>query len=305
MTDAVTTPGAERIDSEEACFVSAPAGVDLKTLSAELRAVGLRPYQLEDVARLGNSLAEGVKSAIARADLVVAALPKSREYANVLFEAGIAVGLEKPIVLIAEPGTKVPSDLSMALIIKAHLTDAEAIRFALESMPRRRTAAVRSGKPTGHPLGRYADELLGRLSDQLSDKTFTEHAAIELLRSAIDASGAIAVRDNTNLGFDLGVWADDLESIGANPLVIEYKANRDFINTTFEEHRRRNARLALFVYLNDSSGQKPAKTGIGEFPLLAISLTSLLSAMRSQSFAEVVRHLRNLAAHGYLADDVN
>jgi hypothetical protein len=270
-------------------------------LLSELRSAGYRPIRLEDVAQLGDSLVESVKTAIDSADLIIAALPREREHSNSLFEAGVAVGLGKPVVVVAEPGTKVPLGLSTNLIIQSHLSDAEAIKYALEKIPRQRRPSRTQSQPSGRPLGPIADDLIARIAAEAEIGNFTESVAINTLRAAIDASGAIAVQGNLD-GFDLGVWADDLESIGANPLIIEYKKRLSLktVNAIYEQIRRgyQSARLVLLVYGEGAPNQVPIETDIGDFPVLVVSLHDLLSRMRLRSFAEVVRQIRNDAVHG-------
>ncbi len=66
--------------------------------------------------------------------------------------------------------------------------------------------------------------MVNRLLARLSALGHTEASSIAVLVEAIEASGSIAVvNTERDPGFDLGVWSDDLEAIGGNPLLVEVK----------------------------------------------------------------------------------
>lgn len=98
--------------------------------------------------------------------------------------------------------------------------------------------------------------------------------------------------------FDIGVWSDDLDAIAANPLLIELK--RKLSPHAVEQvlgylRVSPGARVALLVFLEPAATSRLKDV---PFPVLAISLQELLESMRTSSFAEVVRDLRNRAVHG-------
>lgn len=89
-------------------FISAPAGMNLRRLMAELRRRGVSPYVLSDVAPLGASIMQSLQQAIDTADFVLVVLGTAESRQNVLFEAGMAVGRGKPVVVIVDPGEAPP-----------------------------------------------------------------------------------------------------------------------------------------------------------------------------------------------------
>jgi hypothetical protein len=64
--------------------------------------------------------------------------------------------------------------------------------------------------------------VVDRLLARLSAWGHTEVSSIAVLAEAIEASGSVVVNTG-DPGFDLGVWSDDLEAIGGNPVVLEVK----------------------------------------------------------------------------------
>lgn len=281
-------------------FVSAPVGVDLRPLLEELRQRGLEPYVLSDVALLGASIAQSVHEAIGQAEVVVVVLGEPEVSQNSLFEAGVAVGLAKPVLVIADPEQDTPSDLAGLFTIRARPSDLSAIRFALDQAEEHATWSAPAAVAVGRALGARSDQLLSELERQ---PRLTEHAAVGVLTAALEESGVVTVESpdrDAPLRFDLGVWADDLDAIAVNPLLIEVKQTlsaatvqqtRDMLLATT------TGRAALLVFLEPAV---PSAALLSEvrFPLLAISLRELLERMRTSSFAEVVRGLRNRAVHG-------
>ena len=283
-------------------FISAPVGMDLRPLLAGLQRRGAAPYVLSDVARLGADISENLQEAIATADSVLVVLAADRPSLNCAFEAGMAVGIGKPVVVVTDPDAAVPSDFGGFLVVRARPDDLDAINFALDQAERHPAISARVAAATGKALGPRTDQLLDRAARilTLTGPAAIEQAATELLIEAIEDSGAVAVKSpGPDHRFDLGVWSDDLGAIAANPLLIELK--RSFRRETVQQaaaalRATSSARVALIVYLD------PASPGPGElqaaFPVLAISLPELLGQMRGASVAEVVRQLRNRSVHG-------
>jgi hypothetical protein len=291
---------ANRASEVPRLYVSAPSDLDLRPLLDGLKRRGAEPYVLSDVAPLGADIAQSLRVAIARADRVLIVLTEELAL-NPVLEAGIALALDKPLLIIAAPGASVPSDLTGQLVAQARPDDLDAVNFALDNAEARASRPPRRGnaiQPTGRPLGRdTADRLLNRLASIEP----TERSSAELLREAIEASRGVGVV-NAEPGFDLGVWSDDLDAIVGNPLLVEIKRSLmpgavDQVLRALNAHP--SARLALLVYIEPST-EPPSRAELdhARFPVLVISIQQLLERMASASFAEVIRDLRNRSAHG-------
>jgi hypothetical protein len=140
-----------------------------------------------------------------------------------------------------------------------------------------------------------ANQLLATLS--LADSGSIERSTVEVLLEAIEASRGVGVV-SADPGFDLGVWSDDLDAIAGNPLIVEVNRSltRGVVGRVLSAlYTHPTARLALLVYTEPSP---QAELDQALFPVLAISIQQLLGRMASESFAEVVRDLRNRSAHG-------
>ncbi|HZM80337.1 MAG TPA: leucine-rich repeat domain-containing protein [Candidatus Limnocylindrales bacterium] len=282
-------------------FVSAGSNVDLSPLMSDLQRRGADPYVLSDVAELGSDVLQSLRQAIARADQVLLVVGRGTISSTVMFEAGIAVGMDKPLIVIADPHIKLPYDLPGVLTVRARPDDLEAVGFALDQAQGRNVRRSQKAAATGRSLGQRIDGLLVRLR---AAEPINESYAIALLKEALDDSGVIAAEGgNTDQRFDLGVWSDDLDSIAANPLLIEVKRKLHRVAVD-QAHRylaeSPTARAALIVSLVPVDREVTERLRRSGQPVWVILLRDLLERMRSESFAEVVRDLRNRAAHGAL-----
>jgi hypothetical protein len=279
-------------------YVTAPSDLDLRPLLDGLKRRGAEPYVLSDVAHLGADIAQSLTLAISRADRVLVVLTQARSL-NPVLEAGMALAFGKPLLIIAAPGASIPSDLKGQLIAQARPDDLEAINFALDhaeapTAPLDHREIV--PEPTGRPLGQdRAQQLLTSLST--AGRGQVERSSVDVLLEAIEASRGVGVL-NAEPGFDLGVWSDDLDAIGGNPLLVEIKRSLTVgavnqVLRALDDHP--SARLALLVYIEQSSQAELAQA---RYPVLVISIQELLERMGESSFAAVVRDLRNRSAHG-------
>ncbi len=231
----------------------------------------------------------------------------------------MAAALRKPVAVIAPPGVVVPSDLAGFLVVRARPDELGAVHFALDqaeawvpapTLPVSARADIRwrvtvepvPSAASGGALGSRADDLLARADKirALGSTAAAAQAFVDVLVEAIEGSGAVAVQNATDHGYDLGVWSDDLDAIAANPLLIEVKTSlsRNAVRQAAQMAQAHpSARTVLLVYL-DQLETDPAALREARLPVLAVSFGELLARMRDASFAEVVRQLRNQSVHG-------
>ncbi|MFP3985972.1 hypothetical protein U9R90_00335 [Streptomyces sp. E11-3] len=297
--------GATREDSPlptSRWFISAPAATDLRTLLRELKRRGVDPYVLSDVAPLGASIAQSLRQAIAQAETVLVVLGNPDQSQSTLFEAGVAVGMGKRVIVIADPDQDTSPDLDGLLTIRARPDDVEAVAYALAQAEGRLVRVTPATSAAEHALGStQVNELLELLRKQ---PMRLERTAVDVLKAALEGSGAVAVKNpDPKVGdrLDLGVWSDDLGAIALNPLLIEVKRtlSRSAVEQTLHLLQRSRMNAALLVYLDPpTNAEFHEALRVPSFPVLTISLETLLERMRASSFAEVVRDLRNRAVHG-------
>jgi hypothetical protein len=287
------------------CLVTAPAKLQLGGLIDHLSSQGWRAYAFTDVAPLGGKLTDALQQTIESADLVLALFPKDSPSLSVAFEVGMAVALGKPVVAVIPPGAVSMVGLEAALVVQADLDNFDAIGYSLSQIAgrTRSRSPSQSAVALDHPLGPSGRQLLARAERIVEGGTEgnavdIEREVVELLIQAIEASGAAAVvAAGKDRGYDIGVWSDDLDALGGNPVLIEIKKtlHADGVRQSlYALHQSPTARMALIVYLTRPSGPV---SGLS-FPVLAINLVDLIAQMQSKSFASVVRDLRNQSVHG-------
>jgi hypothetical protein len=280
-------------------FVSAPYDTALRPLLDALEGAGVDAFVSSDVASLGSDVVESARSAIEAADIVLVVLTKQPAL-NPIFEAGMAAALGKRLILVGEPGATLSMDLRSFVLVQASLEEPAPVVAAIEELVRRPLARSRPpAKATGHPL---ASDTVDRLLHRLESEPLNERSMISILMEAIEAAGAIPVESSSpDHGWDLGVWSDDLAAIAGNPLVIEVKRELDPRAVDQVRHylaAQQSASLGLVVYLVEPTDEDLRRALPGAwFPVLVISMQDLIEQLRSQSFAGVVRDLRNRAVH--------
>jgi len=96
------------------------------------------------------------------------------------------------------------------------------LSFALDQFQERALWSIRSTPADRTPL---RTDVTGRLPGRLSaSASIVESRAAAVLVEAFEANGGVAaVNTEREARFDLGLWSDDLEAIGGNPLFVETK----------------------------------------------------------------------------------
>lgn len=296
------------------CFVSAPIAAKTHHIRDILASRGVQVLGFEDVT-VGSNFIQSAMELIRRADLFVAVLvsdataPRTARD-NVLIELGIAAGCGKQVLIFAPAkGDVLPSDMHGMLTVRTSLSNRDAIEFALDQVlaaPERRAVSQPSqlSSVEERNLGDRAEELLESYSSVIASQ---EGFAFErLVADAIRLSGVDVVSESFggNAPIDLAVWADSLQSTVGNPLLIEVKrrvTDRGDFKKAVEQlaraSRNAGATWSLLVY-----GEGPTAAGrwVSRPTVLAISIRELLEAMKTNSFVDVVRDLRNRRAHDVL-----
>lgn len=289
------------------CYISAPAGSNLKVLRSALDKRQIRVMAPSDFAA-GNNWSPLVSQPLATADLVIGILTAERRSDWVLFELGQAFATQRQILLFVPPKgiAYFPLDMKGILTVRTSLTSREAIEFALDQL-----LAAPEPKPTlgagvvlGRGLGERASQLIQQVNQAIAGRQPLELEGI--IERALRESGVEAL--STELKEDLGgadvaVWSDALQQSVGNPLLIEVKMRLA---------DRRGARLVATQLAKQalSSGTRWGLLLYGEGPglssiqkslppnVLAMPIVDLLERMRDRPFAEVVTRLRNQRLHG-------
>jgi len=315
------------------CYVSASPLTDLSELTAVMAEHNFTVISA-DRTPADLSLAEQVRRAIARADLVVGILGPENTSPNVYLELGFASGLGKSVLLLVPPGLKTPLVEAVGMIqVRAKPDNREALAFSLDnallglertrklpskSHPDRSSEMRPSGAsaseprppspnaPPGktRPIRQLADDLLSELI-ALERMSSTQRTTVDphlesLVRRTLQAAG-VSIVSQAQRRPDFAIWHDELQSTVGNPLLIEL---RDALTTRslFDAAVRHlhlslletNALTGLLLYVR---GPQEAVEPPSSLRILTVQLSDFIERLRDHSLAAVLRLLRNQATH--------
>ena len=288
------------------CFISAPVGANLKILRNVLHEKGVRVVRPEEFPS-GAPWSDEINSILSEVDLVIGVVTRARSSDSVLFELGQASALGRQIVLFAPPKFKAfRFDLQRFLVIRASLTNREAISFALDQLiaappPDRQLSTSKSMET--YSLGQRANSLL---RDVLDATTARQGRKLEeLVASMIRESGVDVISESPNRdkSADLAIWSDALQPVFGNPLLVEVKVRiqgsanaRRVVKELSASISSSGAAWGLLLY-----GEGPdSKSVWGPLPtnILVMSLSTLIMEMENRPFIDVVKDQRNQRMHG-------
>jgi hypothetical protein len=115
----------------QTCFIAAPVGVDVEPLENELLDRGIA---MPDVASFSTgsfdwrTLSRGIKDV----DIVVAVISSDPPDPNVMIEVGMALGADRPVLVLVGPQVGLPWALRGVQYVRATPADVNAVRFHLD-----------------------------------------------------------------------------------------------------------------------------------------------------------------------------
>ncbi len=285
-------------------FIAAPAQTDLYTIKQELIKRNVKPITAYELTK-ADSIVNQIEQAIQSTDLFIAIIPSDMS-PNIYFELGLAHAFKKRLLLLVSPNLKeLPSDISGSLYFRSDPDNSKTIGFALDQLlAGHEQKQYRYKKPQEgvRPLGDLADEYLQFLNKEKS--SLDGQKLEQLLEELLKASGVSTVTRNPerDSGIDLAVWSDELQEIVGNPFLIEVKSrvrSKQDLRQALEqvEHYRQksNSKWALLILsaLSATAASIPVLGGV-----LAVTMSDLVERLRTRSFADVIRELRNERVHG-------
>lgn len=291
-------------------FLAAPARIDLRIIKAELTKRGIKPLTAYELPSHSDSIMNHLRKAIRICDLFVAVIPE--DYTpTVLFEIGLAYGLKKRILLFTSPNLKnIPGNIEETMYFRSEPNNREVIAFALDQIlasQEQKTFRPKKQLEEGYPLGNRVDKYLRKLQERTS--SLRELELRKLVVEILKESGISTVLQGNvhDPGADLAVWSNDLDAIVGNPLLIEVKSgirtkkDLDRILHQVEQCRMKSGTKWVLLVLSKTVESIAAISGIPIVGrVLVLTTTELLKSLRTRSFAQVIRELRNKQVHGEL-----
>ncbi|MHB0773767.1 hypothetical protein ACYCVF_35420 [Bradyrhizobium sp. 1.29L] len=279
------------------CFISAPFGTDTAPLRAALEQRNVQWRDQTNIA-LGTSWIELLEDEMSRADFICSVIPEDAN-PNVMFELGLAIGRNKPVLALVKSAAGLPLDALTYFVLPP---DAEALGRALDTF-------LSHSKPISK---RPRKAVVPKSSPGVANKAPTtrightaELQAAELLRQAgYIVSDEMGPMDK---GVDLAVWIDELEPVIGGPLLVQVKSGQPSMNRVLqakEELReyviKTNGKVGLIVWWGVSAvPEPPSPPGRHRWPLIVVLPGEKLTRLvESGGLTSELTRLRNAAVHG-------
>ncbi|CAN7680752.1 hypothetical protein LJR235_005378 [Pararhizobium sp. LjRoot235] len=288
------------------CYISAPAGANLDVIRSVLIDNNI-DILVPDELREGTDWASDAASMIRQADLVIGVLTQERRSQWVLLELGMALGVQKRILLIAPPKSFVPPQIQGLITLRIALSNREALSFTLEQLlaapaPTQKSLPTPVHNKSG--LGQRASTYLSQINQRIADSEF---ASVErIVADALRESGLEAVSESkhNDRRFDIAVWSDELQPFVGNPLLIEVRGQwrdadreKSMLRSFQMQTLKAGARWGLLIHGGDKEIPQRVLASVAP-TILTISIEALFSNLSTRSFARIVSDLRNDRVHG-------
>jgi hypothetical protein len=285
------------------CFISAPAGTDLKTLRQVLTELNVEWIDAS-VLNPRIPVSNAVREAMQHASFVCGVLTQQHDNTNVVFELGMSTALNRPTFLLMEPSVKIAHRLEYLPYARVELNDPAKLRFHLQTFLKHvLTIKVLPVTPPSEPALKPEPESLARALKA----SYTANAADleHLVAMLFEASGAVvSASDNPDRGVDLALWIDSLPSSIGNPVLVEVKSGRlsqaqlDEAESTLRNYLvSAGANVGILLY-RDTRGTRFPQTREA-WPLVwRLDFDGLVDLLTRGAFERELVRFRNVALHG-------
>ncbi|SDR18206.1 Nucleoside 2-deoxyribosyltransferase [Pseudomonas grimontii] len=282
--------------SSKRCYISAPFGLELDVLPMLLAERDVFWEWAKDESYEGRDATDR----IAAADFVVVILNGTSADYRGAFEAGVAAGLGKPVFLIQTKARTIPIDYSRFTIVKASLSNNEALKFHLDlflaspPVPSVSTGTKRSKNDTSSRLAKVRQPV--RPFDSLVEK--------RVFDAVIAAGGSAISQPQSTPGAkfrpDLLAWLGNLDPELLDPVVIEVKGDVSLENALLLNQRLwdfiQSARLELALVVTTSIPPRPEQQLSPN--VLWLTIQDFERLVSSGQLGEYIRKTRNRIVHG-------
>jgi hypothetical protein len=284
-------------------YISAPPSIDTRPLRQAFEAKGVHAFS-PDQLDLPGLLPAVLREAMQRADVIVAVVDPTSSSNFVFYEIGYAQGMEKPtFIFLAGDASPSVWTSSGTPYFRFDPANPSALDFAVQqilAIPHQGTSPPTTAKKS-HAIGDRVDELLARL--RAEGKSPKQQVIEEVVGLAIRESGVTSIeRGEPNSGVDFVVWSEDPSPWVGNPIAIELRQNVQGgadvsvgVGQLTQAMARRRIPWGLFIH---NPTTLDVWNAIAVPNILAISTEDFIERLRTKSFAEVVRQLRNQRVHG-------
>ena len=286
------------------CFISfsAASSHHAAQLTKLLHGIEVETYRADLLP--GQEISRQIMTALKAADFVCLIVGEPSPSPNVAFEAGLAIGLGKPVLVLAT-GPTIPFDFAEGVQVVRMPGDGFAsverdiVRFVRHVRPESSTMVAPSGETRSLD---WASPELARIR-QITGAREHESALVDFVARIFESYGSEVLREGQEEGsrgrIDLLVWSDPLAKELGGPLIVECKyygggSGSVLVNArhTFKQLAgyvaQSNATLGLLVFDHD----RPTELSLTEQETpeaLAFFVGDLVTALAANKLSDEVR----------------
>jgi hypothetical protein len=278
------------------CYISAPAGLELgvlpQLLSDRTIAWEWAKDHPSDVTDAGGAMRD--------ADFAIVVLNGTIADYRAVFDAGVATGLGKPILLIQTYSRPLPIDLRKATTVKAGLSNSEALGFHLDMF-----LAVPQVPTSVGPADRPLTSLVAPNSIGKNERRpFNSDLERRAYAAVLVAGGSAVVEPQPDRDAryrpDLLAWLGNLDAELLDPVVIEVRGRVDSKSARQLEERllrfMHSTRVRMALVLTASSPPDRDQQLSGS--VLWLTIDEFEELARTGQLGHHVRESRNRILHG-------
>jgi hypothetical protein len=293
---------------KKTCFISAPFGFDASPLIEAMEERNIVSVRGDDLAP-GESIFQRVQQEIRRSDLVCVVLPQGYGQENLIFEAGLALGSDRPVLVLASPDVDIPFELGELTCVRASLTDKPFLGSILDAyLPEVLSRSRRIHKSSTSTLKRLSQEDAEEILRSLKDRKATSESKLMEVVADVFRRVGIPVSSQPRIGSgsrpDSAIWIDETQSIFGNPILVEVKAGRlgqSRIDQTYHQLSQYliQAKLRLGIIVYWDLGGARFKIAAPHLPLvICLSVEELIDSLRLGTLTTTLIAIRNRAMQG-------
>jgi hypothetical protein len=279
------------------CFVVAAHNADIGAVKQALERKAISCVTVGDIADIGRSL-DSLLAVIKDCDFACVLFTDADPLANVMFEAGLALGLGKPTLIITTGEPRLPFDLGSVSVARLEGSRSSALDAHLDAFLRtvpqksakRKARKRRSGNDadTAWALDRltFFETAPNRIAAAFDFERFVEELFERWGYSVTSAPGP-------DYGADMAVWSADVKRKLGNPILVEVKMSH--VDQQTVDHvagrltrmiRDGQGSMALLV---SSRINAAAKQSIGSnAPILHLTPDELIRSLSADNLLDVL-----------------
>lgn len=298
--------------SRRRAFISYSGVEPIGRFARAVTEAGFEPFTSYDLPA-AMPHAQALLHELREASVAIFVINDRRQALNSSVELGIALAVDLPIVILAGPEAELPEIAGRLPVLRVDVDDPDGLHRVLAAVSDVASTVTLDPPSAARPLRQHARRLLdgwykerrelerpARPSGERS-----EELAEWIVADAFRSAGIKALREpgGGKAGTDFVVWDREVEPFVGGPLLVEV------VSGAWSPRRLDLKVRQLTEYLGQLPSSMWALVVIAgrveealtlepeHAPILLISLEDLLERLQTESFADIVRMLRNERVH--------